>query len=104
MFKKAELEQVSNTSFSFHTIEASTNQLIAVLGNPSQRGGISEKVTREWWLTTDDDIPFTVYDWKEWRNFDDDEVITWHIGTRFDTNHRDRDNARVIAALRAALS
>lgn len=41
-----------------------------------------EKTTREWDLTLQDGTPFTIYDWKEYRVYDDDETIEWHIGTR----------------------
>jgi hypothetical protein len=41
-----------------------------------------EKTTREWDLILQDGTPFTIYDWKEYRVYDDDETIEWHIGTR----------------------
>ena len=41
-----------------------------------------EKTTREWDLRLQDGTPFTIYDWKEYRVYDDDETIEWHIGTR----------------------
>lgn len=41
-----------------------------------------EKITREWDLTLQDGTPFTIYDWKEYRVYDDDVPVEWHIGTR----------------------
>lgn len=50
-----------------------------------------EKTTREWDLTLQDGTPFTIYDWKEYRVFDDDETIEWHIGTR---NNEEQEKVR----------
>ena len=41
---------------------------------------ISSKITRVWDLILDDSMPFTIYDWKEYREYEDDENIEWHIG------------------------
>ena len=40
----------------------------------------SSKTTRQWNLILDDSIPFVIYDWKEYREYEDDENIEWHIG------------------------
>ena len=49
------------------------------------------KTTREWDLSLQDGTPFTIYDWKEYRVYDDDENIEWHIGTR---NKEEQDKVR----------
>ncbi len=78
------MKQAKNTPFistSFHgqTILASVNQIKAVCGEPCWRGG-GDKTTVEWDMLTSDGSFFTIYDWKEYREFSDDERIEFHIG------------------------
>jgi hypothetical protein len=40
-----------------------------------------EKVQNEWEMQSDDGTPFTIYDWKEYREYPDTEKIEWHIGS-----------------------
>ena len=42
---------------------------------------ITKKTTREWELELEDGTPFCLYDWKEYRYYDDDEEVIFHIGT-----------------------
>lgn len=81
-FKKVNEESISNTCFSQITFEASTDRIIEVFGEPSYRGS-AFKTTREWWIETENGDVFTIYDWKEYRDFDDDETIEWHVGTKY---------------------
>ena len=95
--KKAKNTSIVGTSFHGQTILASVNQIKAVCGEPSfcnPSAGVApehEKVTVEWDMLTQevsDHYPgrpamiFTIYDWKEYREFSDDEVIEFHIGAK----------------------
>ena len=42
---------------------------------------IAEVTQNEWEMTTEDGTTFTIYDYKEFRSYDDYEKIEWHIGT-----------------------
>ena len=69
------------TCFIFHTIRASVNQLIKALGNPHYTGTEDEKTQYEWdFRITKENSVFTIYDWKEYREYSRDEIIEWHIG------------------------
>lgn len=98
-FKKVNEESVFNTCFSFITFEASTDQLISIFGEPSWRGGAS-KSTREWWIETENGDVFTIYDWKEYCDFNDDEAIEWHVGTKYNIPDSKESIERVRNALK----
>lgn len=54
-----------------------------VLGQPNFESNDGEdKVNFDWIMETEDGEPFTVYDWKEYRQLDENEDIEWHIGGR----------------------
>lgn len=77
------------------TFKASTNDIIKLFGEPDFRLSESDelsdgKVTREWDLELEDKTVLTIYDWKEYRDFDDDEVIEWHVGTDLEEKAADR--------------
>jgi len=76
---KQTFKNPTGTSFHKTTILATVNQLSKIFGVPTM-GGIEDKVTHEWEMETDEGDVFTVYDWKEYREFGDDEQIEWHIG------------------------
>lgn len=69
------------TCFHDTVIRATVEQLRQVLGEPvcEQNTG-EDKVNFEWEMETGDGTVFTVYDWKEYRVLDEDEIISWHIG------------------------
>ena len=70
-----------SSSFYNETILATTSELINILGEPEYgRGDVDEKVQYDWEMETDDGQYFTVYDWKEYREFSEDAIIRWHIG------------------------
>ena len=73
----------AGTSFHGHTITATYNQLVEVLGKPqqSQNDG-SDKTNFDWTCETKEGVVFTVYDWKEYRKIKPNEKIEWHIGAR----------------------
>jgi len=69
----------SGTSFHGDTITATYNELVDALGGKPQYTN-GDKSNYDWTCETEDGTVFTVYDWKEYRNFGDDEKIEWHIG------------------------
>lgn len=74
---------VYGSSFHGSTFNATTNEL-RKLFNKDNGGDQYDKVQHDWGIEgkMDDDktYDFSIYDWKEYRNYDDDEVINWHIG------------------------
>jgi len=79
MFKQN--ANVNGTSFFGTTLNASVNELIQILGKPSEENNTGEdKVNFMWNVECQDGTVFTVYDWKEYRPIGLDEQIEWHIG------------------------
>ena len=69
------------TSFHGVTLTVTPQQLIDTLGEPeyfSNDG--SDKTNMDYSLETEDEIVFTIYDWKEYRPLQMDEKIKFHIG------------------------
>ena len=77
-------DKISNgTSFHDHTFTATVDDLRNVLGQPQFESNDGEdKNNFDWIMETQDGTVFTVYDWKEYRRLEEDEVIEWHIGGR----------------------
>jgi len=74
-------KQMVGSSWFEQQVYATANDLIRVLGEPEYgREGVDEKVQFDWEMETDRGDYFTVYDWKEYRDFSMDEEIYWHIG------------------------
>ena len=74
-------QSISGTSFHNSTITATVNELIAAIGEPQyQSNDGQDKVNFEWDCETEDGDVFTIYDWKEYRPLDENEVIEWHVG------------------------
>jgi hypothetical protein len=79
---KPTIKSTVGTSFHSIVVHATVRQLREVLGQPVYECNDSgDKVNFEWEMETGSGIPFTVYDWKEYRPLDEDEIIEWHIGT-----------------------
>jgi len=79
---KATKQSSNMTSFHGHSMKATVQQLRQVLGEPAWiSSNIEEKVQYDWVMETDAGQVFTVYDWKEYRHFEEDELIEWHIGS-----------------------
>ena len=73
----------NGTSFHDHTFTATVDDLRNVLGQPQFESNDGEdKNNFDWVMETQDGTVFTVYDWKEYRQLAEDEVIEWHIGGR----------------------
>jgi len=70
------------TSFHDDVINLTYDELVARVGEPTYDGfGEGGKVQKEWKLLTNDNVPFTIYDWKEYdRDVTDGDIIEWHIG------------------------
>lgn len=74
-------KSISGTSFHDSTVIATVDQLIHVLGEPTDDSNTGEdKVNFEWEMELETGEVFTVYDWKEYRMLRTDEMIEWHIG------------------------
>jgi hypothetical protein len=77
-------KDIVGTSFYNHTFKASKAHLIEAIGEPewTERAyqNIKDKVQNEWVCETENGDVFTIYDWKEYRTYGDDEMIEWHIG------------------------
>lgn len=71
---------LNGTSFHMSTVNATVNQLEEVLGSVMHYGIKDDKVQHEWEMELENGDVFTVYDWKEYRQYSNDDVIEWHIG------------------------
>ena len=78
---KATRKSASGTSFFNHTIRASVSDLRQILGLPvyDENDG-EDKVNFEWVMETESGDVFTVYDWKEYRELKETDIVEWHIG------------------------
>ena len=88
MIKKIDTPKTNGTSFWGGIILCTKNELVENFGNPQwSTKDIGEKVQNSWDLETTQGIIFTIYDWKEYREYQDDETIEWHVGnfTKDDT-------------------
>jgi hypothetical protein len=69
------------TSFYNDVFNASVSDLRKILGIPfSETNDGQDKVNFEWVMENEKGEVFTVYDWKEYRVLNEDELIVWHIG------------------------
>lgn len=80
----------SGTSFFGSTILASYNQLCNALGGRPQSGGCS-KSRYDWTCENNEGEVVTIYDWKEYRDFGNDEKVYFHIGG---LNEKATENAK----------
>lgn len=71
-----------NTSYAT-CFYATKEEIVNAFGEPSyEEGYTGEKVQNEWDFNVEGHV-ITIYDWKEYRAYDDDEVIEWHIGAEW---------------------
>lgn len=71
------------TSFHGDVINATYQQLVDALGEPTYPDlSPDNKVQKEWQIEdNDNDLFFTIYDWKEYdNNITDGNKYEWHIG------------------------
>jgi hypothetical protein len=79
-FKQSNKSPVG-TSFHDDVINTTVNKLIKVLGKPQYDSNDGrDKINFEWNMELADGNVFTVYDYKEYRKLDLDEIVEWHIG------------------------
>ena len=68
------------SSFHNETFYASVDKIKSLFGEPTyEQNGSGDKVNYEWVLDFNGHI-ITIYDWKEYRALNDNEIIEWHIG------------------------
>jgi hypothetical protein len=78
---KKTLQSANGTSFHDTTIKYSVSTLIKTLGKPNYVSNDGrDKVNFEWKMETNEGDVFTIYDWKEYRSLNENEIIEWHIG------------------------
>lgn len=73
-------KEIIGTSFHGHEIMLTRFMLIDKLGEPDYINDVDEKVQYEWVMETKNDDVFTIYDWKEYRPYNEWTPISWHIG------------------------
>ena len=83
---------------SYHddVIRLSYNELVKQIGEPTHSYGYEhfDKSQQEWKLMTDENVPFTIYDWKEYeRDITDGDEVEWHIG-----HHNNKGDIKSIVA------
>ena len=82
MIKRLENSSLQDHTFHGHYFEATKTDLEKACGPVMYNDDDSDEVTQnEWEMTTEDGTTFTVYDYKEFRLYEDSEKIEWHIGT-----------------------
>ena len=79
MIKKTN-KSMNGTSFHGATFSATLADLQIILGAPNHTSDQYDKVQNEWEMELEDGTVFSVYDWKEYRNYGDKDTIEWHIG------------------------
>ena len=81
----AKLSNIGGSGTSFHgtTIYTTVARLREVIGDPQcECNDGSDKCNFDWSCETEGGIPFTIYDWKEYRRLSETETISFHIGGR----------------------
>ena len=74
-------KDTNGTSWYGCSINTTANNIKKVLGQPAfENNSGNDKTNFDWQGETDDGSVFTVYDWKEYRPIDLDEIISYHIG------------------------
>ena len=72
---------VNGTSFHNHDFLAAIEDIEKVCGKVMYTDSdIEEETQNEWEMQSEDGTPFTIYDWKEYREYNKQEKINWHIG------------------------
>jgi len=78
---KQTLKSPVGTSFHDTVINTTVNKLIKAIGKPYMHKNLGDdKINFEWRMELEDGTVFTVYDYKEYRKLDLDELIEFHIG------------------------
>lgn len=73
----------SGTSFHGHVFRATPQQLIDLFGPAHYSSNDGEDKTNfDWTMLLGGEVPFTIYDWKEYRKLKMNEKVEWHIGAK----------------------
>jgi len=76
-------KSANGTSFHDTTFIATVADLRKILGEPQcEQNDGQDKCNFDWTMETEDGTIFTVYDWKEYRPLEENEMIEWHVGGR----------------------
>ncbi len=81
-----EIKYWHGTSWHGSTVYSTIKELRVIFGSPDYVGGIDDKVQFEWLVDLEVSNPLgtnaaiTIYDWKEFRKYDEEELIGFHIG------------------------
>jgi len=79
-------QKAIGTSFHGHEFLATVEEVENVFGEPDVVGDKEDKVQHEWILDLEisnslgTSAVITIYDWKEYRDYHEDEFIRFHIG------------------------
>ena len=78
--KLNEFSKASGTSYQ-GSIMTSLSKLKSLLGEASEHyQDLDSKTRNEYLIEFDDGLVATIYDYKEYRAYDDDEILEFHIG------------------------
>ena len=83
IMRKLKLDEFNKTSGTSYqgSVMTSLTSLKNILGAPSVTyADIDSKTRNEYLIEFDDGLVATIYDYKEYRAYDDDEIIEFHIG------------------------
>ena len=99
--RKSNRQNGLSTSFTFYTFCASTNDIIEKVGYPTDYHpeNFEDRVTRQWELELSDGTYFTIYDWKEFRYYDDETIIEWHIGSNYNVCDKKKQDEKIVKAI-----
>jgi hypothetical protein len=84
--KDKEIKYWHGTSWHGSSVYSTVKELREIFGPPDYVGGIDDKVQFEWLLDLEvsnslgTNARITIYDWKEFRKYDEEELIGFHIG------------------------
>lgn len=74
-------DNIAGTKFFWDTVKSTVAELVKVFGYPECCGDDECETQYEWNLSYNE-IPFSIYDWKEYHIIKKNEEINWHIGAR----------------------
>ena len=80
---KDKLAEKFGSSFKGAEILATREELETLIGKENVGKSSDGKTFHEWFVQSGDK-QFTIYDYKEGRNYPADETIHWHVGSKYD--------------------
>ena len=89
-------ESTDGTSFHGDVVYTTVEILREAFGDPTMIDeDVNEKVQYEWCLELSDGTPCTLYDWKEYRCYEETATIEFHIGA-----HGSTDSLKALGAIK----